>query len=167
MVSPKKRDSNKRNAKSSKGPNDTSSTRFNALKHGILSKESFIAVGDGQEDAEAFEKFSSDLRDTLGPIGALEELMVEKLIVLTWRSRRVLKYETAAIRSISDTAIDDWEHQQKEDPLRFMSSDGPWRSTKALASNAKRLKGDLKALAAEDPINSRPEIWESVFLVIS
>ena len=93
MTSPKKQSANKKNAQSSKGPIETSETRFNALKHGILSKESFIGVGDGREDTEAFREFAAYLQESLGPVGAIEELLVDKLIGLTWRSRRLLRFE--------------------------------------------------------------------------
>ena len=149
------------------GPIDTSKTRLNAWKHGILSKETFIAVGDGQENAGEFEEFSSALQDSLRPVGAIEELVVDKIIAVAWRTRRIFIYETAAIRSISDTAIEDWEREQAEDPLRYVSGDGPWQSTADLVVNAKRLKLDLKALAEENPIDFRPELWESVFWVAS
>ena len=164
MTSQKKRDSNKRNAQSSKGPIDTSSTRLNALKHGILSKESFIAVGDGQEDAAAFEEFCIALTESFGPVGAIEELLVEKIIVYAWRGRRVIRYETAEIRIASDRAIEDWERTQK---LSSLTGDGSWQSKEDLASIADGLRENLRALAHKDPIEAHPGIWELVFLVVS
>ena len=59
MVSPEKRVANNRNAQSSTGPKVTSSTRHNALKHGILSDEAYIPDRDGQDDKEVFEDFES------------------------------------------------------------------------------------------------------------
>lgn len=85
MVSQQKLKANRSNAKKSTGPRDTSKTRFNALRHGILSRETLIVTGNGQEDVDAFEDLCSELRVALAPNGALEDLLVEELIVLTWR----------------------------------------------------------------------------------
>ena len=136
------------------------------MKHGILSKESFIGVGDGKEDADVFIEFGSDLRDTLNPVGAVEELLVDKLIGATWRMRRVLRFETAAIRNVSDNAVGDWEHKQAND-LRVLSGKSRWRTKEELDSTAKRLKKDRKALSEEKPIEVRVEIWQSVFDFVS
>ncbi len=65
--------SNKRNAQFSTGPDDPTRTRLNALTHGILSKETLIVAGDGQEDPAAFEELSHSLREDLAPTGALED----------------------------------------------------------------------------------------------
>lgn len=83
VLSQRKINANRRNAQSSKGPNDTSRTRLNAMKHGILSKEVLVVVGDGYEDQEVFEELSSSLRRDIAPVGALEELLVDELIMLT------------------------------------------------------------------------------------
>ena len=55
MPSKKRLEANRRNAKSSTGPQDTTTTSLNAMKHGILSKEVLVFVGDGYEDQEVFE----------------------------------------------------------------------------------------------------------------
>lgn len=85
MVSQKKTAANRRNAKLSKGPKDTSVTRFNALKHGTLSGQALIRTGEGKEDPKEFQRFSDAIREDLAPFGATEELMVEDLIGLWWR----------------------------------------------------------------------------------
>ncbi|MDA1129033.1 MAG: hypothetical protein O2913_10080 [Chloroflexi bacterium] len=167
MTSPKKQSANKKNAQLSKGPIDTSETRFNALRHGILSKESFIGVGDGREDAEEFSEFAAYLQESLSPVGGIEELLVDKLIGLTWRSRRLLRFETAAIRSMSDTAINDWEIEQERDIGRLILGKGPWQTKENLDSTEKRLKEDEKAFSQENPIDLRLGIWRSVFDFVS
>ena len=72
MVSKRKLEANRQNAKQSTGPKNIATTLWNALTHGILSKEVLITVGDGQEDAETFEEFRNELRVNLSPVGALE-----------------------------------------------------------------------------------------------
>ncbi len=109
MVSDKKRKANRRNAQFSSGPVDTSQTRLNALRHGILSNQVLVDAGHGSEDAKTFEELSNNLRDALAPVGALEELLAEQLISSAWRLRRVIGYESAVIGQKSEDAIWDWE----------------------------------------------------------
>ena len=111
VVSKKKIRANRRNAQLSTGPNDTSRTRLNALKHGVLSEAVLIRAGDGAGDASEFRAFSDKMREDLAPEGALEELEVEKLIGIAWRNGRLLAYESAVISKQRDQAIKDWEEQ--------------------------------------------------------
>ena len=108
MVSERKAEANWRNSKLSTGPKNTGKTRLNALKHGILSKEAVITDGEGKEEIEAFEELSSRLRRDLAPVGALEELLAEQVIIHAWRWRRVLRCETAAIAEESRNAFGPW-----------------------------------------------------------
>ncbi len=155
---------NKMNAQLSTGPKDTTSSRFNALTHGILAKEALISTGDGREDAEAFHELANSLHRDLAPDGSLEELLVDQLVMLTWRWRRILRYETAAIRQHSDTAVQDWERQQREISL-FSTAIIPetWQSSNDLAARAELLKEVLKALETQDPLAALPNIWLYVF----
>ena len=113
MASERKIAANRRNTRKSTGPRDTTRTRSNALRHGILSSEAFIRNGEGQEDPKLFNEFGRTLREDLNPIGRLEELLVDKLFMLEWRWRRVIRFENAAIRVRSDTATDDWERRAR------------------------------------------------------
>ncbi len=63
--------------------------RLNALKHGLLSKEAFI-VGEVPAD---FLALSEALRNSLAPEGALEDMLVERIITAAWRLRRAVRAE--------------------------------------------------------------------------
>ncbi len=97
VLSKRKLEANQRNAQLAKGPHDTSLTRFNALKHGILSKQVLIRGGKGAEDPEEFQQFSDAMREDWAPAGITEELLVEDLIGIAWRKWRVLADESAVI----------------------------------------------------------------------
>ena len=78
MVNPaRKRNANKANAKFSTGPHDASSTRLNALAHGILSKEVVIVEGTGRENVKEFEDFQSAMTKDHASVGALEEFLMD------------------------------------------------------------------------------------------
>jgi len=153
VKSPRKTEANKSNAQFAKGPDDTSLTRLNALDHGILSKEVVILHGTGQESIDEFEALKSSLIRDLAPAGALEELLVDQLITLSWRWRRVIKFENAAIRSRA--------HTPHEDLLRSLSDFSP--DLDNLKLEAADLSEILRALKTQDPIQAEPEIWLLAF----
>ena len=111
VLSTRKRDANRRNAQLAKGPNDTSLTRLNALKHGILSEQVLIRSGEGKEDPEEFQQFCDAMRKDLAPEGAIEEFVAEDLISIAWRMRRVVAHESAVISEQSTVAVGDWDQQ--------------------------------------------------------
>jgi len=86
---------NRRNAKKSTGPKDTSLTRLNAMKHGILSKE---LVLDGESKKE-LERLGKSMRLELVPEGEMELLLVDRIITSTWRLRRAIQIERAFLQS--------------------------------------------------------------------
>ena len=95
-ISAAKLEANRRNAARSTGPKSPEGkkrSRFNAMKHGILTSELLILEGPNAEDARAFNESLGALRQDLAPEGALEDLLVEKIAVCFWRQRRVLKCE--------------------------------------------------------------------------
>jgi hypothetical protein len=87
-------EANRRNAQRSTGPRTTggrSRVASNALKHG-LSGGQIVLPG---EDPAEFDLFRSDLISDLVPQGALEEVLVEKIVADAWRLRRVPQLEAA------------------------------------------------------------------------
>ena len=143
------------NAQLSTGPGDTSRTRLNALVHGILSKEVIIGHGDAREKADVFEELKTSMTTDLAPVGSLEELLVDQLITLSWRWRRVILFETAAIRSKANTIHDD----SLASLMRRIST----RDPEILGSEVEELNRFLHALETEDPIQAEPNLWEKVF----
>ncbi len=80
--------------------------RFNALKHGILSKLTVLA----HEDRGEFESLLAALVDEHQPKGITEQHLIEELASIVWRKRRVLMAEGAAInrglRSVAHSVHD-------------------------------------------------------------
>jgi hypothetical protein len=64
-------------------------SRYNALKHGLLSKEVLLE----NEDTEAFAEFSEALSEELKPVGPFEETLVDRIISCYWRLRRAVYVE--------------------------------------------------------------------------
>ena len=67
--------------------------RFNAMKHGILSKLAVLA----HEDHAEFADLLAALLDEHRPAGMTERHLIEELATIIWRKRRVLLAEGARI----------------------------------------------------------------------
>jgi len=100
-------EASRKNALQSTGPKTLqgkSVVKWNAVKHGLLSKEVVIQAGDGKESRAEFRNLLAQLRDDIQPNGIFEEILVEKIAVCYWRLRRVVRCEIGEIRRDLDTA---------------------------------------------------------------
>jgi hypothetical protein len=91
---------NRRNTLRSTGPRTTkgkAASRMNAVKHGILSTEVVVRGLRIQEHEEEFRALREQCRQCLGPVGSVEEMLVDRIVTAQWRLRRVLMAETGEI----------------------------------------------------------------------
>ena len=91
-MSARKLAANRRNASLSTGPRTgggKAASSRNATRHGILSAVPIIA-GERAADLEAFD---AGLRGDLRPSGALETLLVDRIVACAWRVRRAARAE--------------------------------------------------------------------------
>lgn len=72
----------------------TDITRFNALRHGVLSRYTVLPW----EDADEYCKLTAALAAEHAPQGPTEEHLVEELAGILWRKRRLRLAEAAAHR---------------------------------------------------------------------
>ena len=92
-ISPAKIEANRKNARKASGPKDTSSTRLNAFKHGLL------AQGITElDDAEAYTDLVQRLNDAHQPVGDIESFLVERIALAMVRLRRIARMEAEYIR---------------------------------------------------------------------
>ena len=69
--------------------------RLNAVRHGILSRETVLP----HESRQDFEFLLNELQNEYAPNGQTEKALVEELASILWRKRRVLAAEGAQINS--------------------------------------------------------------------
>ncbi|MBP9907636.1 MAG: hypothetical protein KBF66_18985, partial [Rhodoferax sp.] len=74
-------------------PQPYETVRFNALKHGILSRLTVLS----HESHADYESLVNSLMDEHLPAGATEQHLIEELASVIWRKRRVLQAEGATI----------------------------------------------------------------------
>lgn len=89
-------EANRKNAQKSTGPKDTSLTRLNALRHGLLSKEVLI---EGEDEGE-LEELGKRLRMELTPQSELENIFVDRIVSSTWRLKRAARVERDFIQGV-------------------------------------------------------------------
>lgn len=70
----------------------------NAIKSGIFSRATLLEGESGSE----YQSLLDGLWKALGPEGELEEILVQKLVSISWRYHRLLVAECAEIRKNSD-----------------------------------------------------------------
>jgi len=101
-VSERKREANRLNAQKSTGPiTDEGKARAsqNAVKHGLTASSPVLL----DEDPAEFEAFAAELRADLRPRTAMQRVLVERIIFVSWKLRRIPAIEVATAESARDT----------------------------------------------------------------
>ena len=92
MTSERKLEANRQNARRSTGPKTPGGkarVAQNALRHGLLSQQVLLP----DEDPQALEALAEAVRAAWNPEGAQEQLLVELMIDVLWRRRRLGRVE--------------------------------------------------------------------------
>jgi len=100
-LSLKKIAANRRNARRSTGPRTPAGknkVKWNALRHGLLSRELLFPGGESRRRRQEYALLLAGLRRDLAPRGRLEEMLVESIAVCYWRLGRALRCEGGEIR---------------------------------------------------------------------
>src|ERR1700738_2121775 len=93
MISQRQLDANRRNAAKSHGPvtpEGRAAVRLNALKHGLTAAEIILPT---TEDKLEFEQFQAAFEEECQPVGPIEQVLVEDIVINRWRMTRVRKME--------------------------------------------------------------------------
>jgi hypothetical protein len=90
-----KSQANRENAAKSTGPKDTTSTRYNALKHGLLA-EGITEL----DDASGFESMRKRLIAEFQPVGEVETFLVRRIALCIVRLKRSYLIEAEFITSM-------------------------------------------------------------------
>ena len=94
MSSPARVAANRANAQRSTGPRTLEGkarSSMNGVKHGLLSHQPLLA----DEDPAEYHELHDRLVESLSPDSAIEELLVDELLGVLWRLRRLRRVEVA------------------------------------------------------------------------
>jgi len=92
---------NRLNAQKSTGPRTAAGKERasrNALKHGLLARE---AVIQGEDPGE-FALYREGMLDELAPVGAVEAMLAQRVVSLSWRLRRAERLQNAAFAALDE-----------------------------------------------------------------
>lgn len=78
-------------------------SKYNAIKHGILTKDIVLP----EENAEELKELGKKLRTELAPVNEMELILVERITANTWRLKRLLKAEREMIEDDMHTSFED------------------------------------------------------------
>jgi hypothetical protein len=90
---------NRRNAQRSTGPKTEEGKEVvsqNAVKHGLSARRDVIRG----EDIEEFERHREAMLDDLAPVGAMEAMLSQRIVSLSWRLIRAQRMQDAAIEAL-------------------------------------------------------------------
>ncbi len=114
-VAVKKRPGHRRMASGATGPlrlAGKAASRLNAVRHGILSTEVVVRGLRIQEREDEFRELRARFLESLAPEGPVEEMLVERIVTMQWRLRRVLVAETGEIALSVDGGR--WKRESRE-----------------------------------------------------
>ena len=111
----RKRSGHRRTARGATGPlsaTGKAGSRLNAVRHGILSAEVVVRGLRIQEREDEFRALRARFLESLAPEGPVEEMLVERIVTMQWRLRRVLVAETGEIALSVDGGR--WKRESRE-----------------------------------------------------
>ena len=73
----------------------------NALKHGLFTNEAVIA-GESIED---YNTMREKTLDELSPVGNMETILAERIVSLTWRLKRIERFQSIVIDAMIDKKL--------------------------------------------------------------
>jgi hypothetical protein len=121
-VSPKQIEANRRNAQKSTGPKTAQGkavSKMNAVKHGLLAQTVVVHGHKFKESEHEFKELCQEFYESLSPVGPLEKMLVDQIVTIAWRLRRVRMAETGEIALSVDKGW--WERSRWPNPqLRWL-----------------------------------------------
>jgi hypothetical protein len=126
MSSDKKIEANRENARKSTGPKTDegkSKSKMNALKHGVLARNTVASGPPLLEDATEFFALLEGLRTHYEPIGPHEDILVQEIAAAKWKTIRLERYEAAGVCARVSEAIDVGRNRVEEERWVFFQKD--------------------------------------------
>src|SRR6476659_7015003 len=129
----------------------TSLTRFNALRHGILSKYALLPW----EDAEEYATLLAAFVEEHGPQGPTEEHLVEELAGILWRKRRLRLAEAAIQRRGLSGTLSSYRETVKMALVHLDATGQSERVVDAIRATAADTEDDIRAMRDDEAMTRR------------
>jgi len=108
MATPSQIAANRRNAAGSTGPRTKEGRAVasrNSLKHGLTAAQVVLIFGETEDD---FARFHEGMREAFSPADAIEEQLVERVVLCAWRLRRAYRAEAGTMNDELREAQNYW-----------------------------------------------------------
>jgi hypothetical protein len=128
--------------------NGTELTRFNALRHGVLSRYTVLPW----EDADDYRALVAALAAEHAPQGPTEEHLVEELAGVLWRKRRLRLAEAAAHRRGLEHTFDTHQETAKVALAHLSGADDSFDIGYAVRVTPKDAEYELKDLDEDEAV---------------
>ncbi len=126
-------------------------TRFNALRHGLLSRYTVLPW----EDAGEYHDLVAALVAEHGPQGPTEEHLVEELAGILWRKRRLRLAEAAAHRRGLDGTLNSYRETVKVALVHLDATDQSERVVDAIRATAAETEEDVREMQVDEAMTRR------------
>jgi len=139
---------NRLNALKSTGPRTTEGKTVasqNSVKHGLFAAHDII-FSESQDD---FRLYRDQLLDELSPASPMESILAERIVTLSWRLKRVCRFQNQAIDTLNAGESNDPLKKLTQSLFRSVAGESP--------SNAAGSNGELALgrLAVKDFADAR------------
>jgi hypothetical protein len=129
----------------------TELTRFNALRHGLLSRYTVLPW----EDVHEYRALVEALAAEHAPQGPTEEHLVEELAGILWRKRRLRLAEAAAHRRGLDGTLASYRETVKMALVHLDAADQSERVVDAIRATAADTEADIADMAEDESVTRR------------
>jgi hypothetical protein len=129
----------------------TEITRFNALRHGMLSRYTVLPW----EDADEYRALVAALAAQHAPQGPTEEHLVEELAGILWRKRRLRLAEAAAHRRGLDGTLGSYRETVKVALVHLDDTGQSESAVDAIRATATDTEEEIADMAADEAMTRR------------
>ena len=131
--------------------NGTEITRFNALRHGVLSRYTVLPW----EDADEYGALVAALVDEHAPQGPTEEHLVEEVAGILWRKRRLRLAEAAAHRRGLNGTLASYRETVKVALVHLDAANSSERVADAIRAKAEDIEDDIREMRDDEDMTRR------------
>jgi len=129
----------------------TESTRFNALRHGVLSRYTVLPWEDPGEYRELVDALAAEH----APQGPTEEHLVEELAGILWRKRRLRLAEAAAHRRGLKNTLSPYAEIVKSALVHLDAADQTARVVDAIRATATDTDEEIREMTEDEAMTHR------------
>ena len=129
----------------------TDITRFNALRHGVLSRYTVLPW----ENADEYRALVAALAAEHAPQGPTEEHLVEELAGILWRKRRLRLAEAAAHRRGLNGTLSSYRETVKVALVHLDATDQSERVVDAIRATASDTDDDIREMDEDEAMTRR------------